>query len=173
MQLILTQTDIETALINYVNDLVNIKEGMVITVDLKATRGADGATAIIDISPVKAATAKAEPVKATAAKPAAQTRTVEVAKTEIVKDTKPVVEAQAEQAAEAGAETQASETQAVQVNNTDDEPEAGATVGGTEAGEAQVEEPAAGGGEPVVEEEAAAPVKPQSLFAGLRKPKND
>ena len=58
MQLILVQSDIELALKEHINGLLTIREGMEITIDLKATRGTDGATAIIDISPVKAEPSK-------------------------------------------------------------------------------------------------------------------
>jgi len=164
MQLILTQSDIETALINYVNELVNIKDGMSISVDLKATRGADGATAIIDISPAKAvtATAKAEPVKPTVLtnKPTVQAKPEVKAdpKVEPKVDPKPEVVDEpetgsaAEVAADANADAQAIEGQATVVDN--DELEAKA--------------------DPVVETPAAdAAAKPKSLFEGLRKPKND
>lgn len=53
MQVILVQAEIEQALRNYVNEMISVKEGMEITVDLKATRGADGATAVVDIVPAK------------------------------------------------------------------------------------------------------------------------
>lgn len=82
MQLILTQRDIEQALTNYVNDLVNIKEGNEITVELKATRGADGATALIDINPAGSAPAVVEKTSAPA-----QARTVTAKAAEVVKDT--------------------------------------------------------------------------------------
>lgn len=36
--------------------MISVKEGMEITVDLKATRGADGATAVVDIVPAAAKT---------------------------------------------------------------------------------------------------------------------
>lgn len=94
MQLILTQNDIEQALKNYVNDLINIKEGMVITVDLKATRGADGATAIIDISPAAAEVTEAVVAKVvskpkavvTEAKPKAAAAVVVKVEPEVLKD---------------------------------------------------------------------------------------
>lgn len=51
MQVILTQPEIEAALTGYVNDLMSVREGMEIKVTFKATRGDDGATAIVDIVP--------------------------------------------------------------------------------------------------------------------------
>ena len=50
MQLILPQSDLEQAIKDYVNDLVNIKEGTIIEIDLKAGRGLDGFTATVDIN---------------------------------------------------------------------------------------------------------------------------
>jgi hypothetical protein len=52
MQLILPQSDLEQAIKNYVNDLVNIKEGTTIEIDLKAGRGLDGFTATVDINKI-------------------------------------------------------------------------------------------------------------------------
>ena len=177
MQLILTQSDIETALINYVNELVNIKDGMSITVDLKATRGADGATAIIDISPAKAATAKAEPVVkpqvVTNSKPAQTKPEVKAEpKPEVKAYPKPEVvddnagAAAANTAADANADAQAQDTQSNVVDN--DNAEGGdGQAGVAEGGEAQA-------ADPVVETPAAdGAAKPKSLFEGLRKPKND
>ena len=49
MQLVLPQSELEQAIKNYVNDLMNIKEGAELHIDLKAGRGVDGFTATIDI----------------------------------------------------------------------------------------------------------------------------
>ena len=54
MQITLVQSEIEQALKNYINEQVNVKEGMEIVIDFKATRGAEGNTAIIDIRPFDA-----------------------------------------------------------------------------------------------------------------------
>lgn len=78
MQITLIQSEIEQALKNYINDIMSVKDGMEIEIQLKATRGEEGTTAIIDIVPQKPKAArggrtsgeipaKAEPVKATAA----------------------------------------------------------------------------------------------------------
>lgn len=69
MQVTLVQSEIESALTDYVNNIMSVKEGMGISVTFKATRGEEGATAIIDILPVdeKKAVA-AEPVKRETAK---------------------------------------------------------------------------------------------------------
>lgn len=55
MLLILPQSELEQAIKNYVNDLMNIKEGTELAIDLKAGRGLDGFTATVDI--IKAGTA--------------------------------------------------------------------------------------------------------------------
>ena len=49
MLLILPQSELEQAIKNYVNDLMNIKEGTELAIDLKAGRGLDGFTATVDI----------------------------------------------------------------------------------------------------------------------------
>lgn len=69
LQITLNQVEIETALKAYINDQINIKDGMEITIDLKAGRGPEGFSATIDIS----APAKKAPVTVTeAVKPAKQ-----------------------------------------------------------------------------------------------------
>lgn len=55
MQLILPQSELEQAIKNYVNDLMNVKEGTELSIDLKAGRGLDGFTATVDI--IKSGTA--------------------------------------------------------------------------------------------------------------------
>lgn len=55
MQLILPQSELEQAIKNYVNDLMNVKDGTELSIDLKAGRGLDGFTATVDI--IKAGTA--------------------------------------------------------------------------------------------------------------------
>ena len=78
MQITLIQSEIEQALKNYINDIMSVKDGMEIEIQLKATRGEEGTTAIIDIVPQKPKAArggrtsgevpaKAEPVKAATA----------------------------------------------------------------------------------------------------------
>ena len=55
MQLILPQSELEQAIKNYVNDLMNVKDGTELSIDLKAGRGLDGFTATVDI--IKSGTA--------------------------------------------------------------------------------------------------------------------
>lgn len=51
MQITINQTEIEAAIKAHILSQINIKEGHDISIQLKATRGDDGTTAIIDISP--------------------------------------------------------------------------------------------------------------------------
>lgn len=55
MQITIVQVEIEQAIRNYVLEQLSVKEGMQIDIVLKATRGDEGTTAIIDIVPAKAA----------------------------------------------------------------------------------------------------------------------
>lgn len=70
MQIQLNQVEIELALRNYVNGILQIQEGMDINITLKATRGDDGQTALIDIVP--------KPEEKVVAPPPAQTSGVAI-----------------------------------------------------------------------------------------------
>lgn len=142
MQITLIQSEIEQALKNYINDIMSVKDGMEIEIQLKATRGEEGTTAIIDIVPQKPKAArggrtsgevpaKAEPVKAAAA---------------------PVKAEPAQAVAESVAEAEADDAE--QVAEQAQEPEA--------------QEPAPVEAEQAPAEEAPR----KSLFAGLSKPQN-
>lgn len=65
MQITIVQSEIETAIRNYVMEQVNVKEGKRIDIDLKATRGDSGYTAEITIANQDAP----EPKKTSASKP--------------------------------------------------------------------------------------------------------
>lgn len=145
MQITLIQSEIEQALKNYINDIMSVKDGMEIEIQLKATRGEEGTTAIIDIVPQKPKAvrgsrtsgeipAKAEPVKA-ATSPAK----AEPAQAAAEADPEPVVESVAE--AEADDAEQVAE---------------------------QAQEPVQAEAEQAPAEEAPR----KSLFAGLSKPQN-
>lgn len=143
MQITLNQVEIEEAITNYVNDLVSVNEGMTITVTIKATRGEEGTTALIDIIPEVAEPEEvepevAEPVKA-AARPArkpAVKQAAAPAKEESVAETQPEPEPEPVTEEEAAPD-------AAEVPVADDE---------------QAEVPAV--------------AAPKSLFANLRKPNN-
>jgi len=49
MQLILPQSELEQAIKNYVNELINVKDGAELCIELRAGRGVDGFTATVDI----------------------------------------------------------------------------------------------------------------------------
>ena len=49
IQVTITQTEIETAILEYMNKRISISADSEVSVDIKSTRGADGFTAIIDI----------------------------------------------------------------------------------------------------------------------------
>lgn len=51
MQIIIVQSEIESAIRDFVKSQINISEGMEITISLKAGRGDDGYSATIDITP--------------------------------------------------------------------------------------------------------------------------
>lgn len=84
MQIIIVQAEIEEAIRNHIQNLISIKDGMKIEIDLRATRGDAGFVANIDILPEggKRATAPATraaapvPTPAPAAKPAPVAATV-------------------------------------------------------------------------------------------------
>lgn len=61
MQITLVQAEIEQALTEYIHRQINVREGMHIEIDLAATRGQQGFTAMIDIVP-DVATPAATPV---------------------------------------------------------------------------------------------------------------
>lgn len=155
MQVTLNQQEIETALKTYINDQITIKDGMEITIDLKAGRGPEGFSANIDIAPPKT------PVKgqAAAAKPAAAATPKPVAKQE------PKPETQTNTTVVAGSATNAGDAQPEvqpEVNEQEQQAEQQAEA------EAQTEQQFK-----TQEEEVQAEAKPRaSLFGGLKKPTN-
>ena len=63
MQITITQTEIELAITDYIKSQINVRDGMEIKIDIKATRGDQGMTAMIDIVPAN--TAVVQPAAAT------------------------------------------------------------------------------------------------------------
>ena len=70
MKILLIQSEIEQAIRDYMNQQINVKEGMTLDIDLRSTRGSEGFTADIDIRmagdikvAVKAAAAEPDAVK--------------------------------------------------------------------------------------------------------------
>ena len=150
MQITLIQSEIEQALKNYINDIMSVKDGMEIEIQLKATRGEEGTTAIIDIVPLKTKPARAARVSG---ETSGKSDTVRAAAAPAKVDPAPAqVAVEAEPVAESVAEAEADDAE--QVAEQAQEPEA--------------QEPA-----PVEAEQAPAEEAPRkSLFAGLSKPQN-
>jgi hypothetical protein len=158
MQITLTQAEIEDAIRLYVNTEVQVREGKRIDIDLKATRGDLGYTAVIDIvnedapaaneqpsvvpaspAPAAAATAAA-PVRTTSTRRTTTAATPAATKAEPAPQPEPEVAQAAEPAQEAAQEP---------------------------AGEAE----AVSGSADTAPAAEAAPARP-SLFGGLSKPVN-
>lgn len=113
MKIILVQAEIEAAITAYVLGQISVAEGHQITIDFKNTRGADGATAEIDISKPVPLTEQGAATQAAIVnhfrKPAAD------AQTTIAATAEPVEEVSADQGGEAPAtEENPSEAPAVQ-----------------------------------------------------------
>ena len=49
MQITINQTEIEKAILDFMHKRINIKEGTQVDIEMKATRGAEGFSAVIDI----------------------------------------------------------------------------------------------------------------------------
>jgi hypothetical protein len=147
MQIIIVQSEIETAIRNLILSQLSVKEGMRIDIELSATRGADGFKATIDIVPDNS------PAKALSQEPEAQPTTMKtvasVASASITRQP-PVDNAHVAEGAEKFPESTA-----------------GAAA---EAGPATSASAEPSSTEPVTGEAPAAPSR--SLFAGLKKPVN-
>lgn len=171
MQITITQAEIETAIRNYTLALIAVREDMRIDIELRATRGAEGYTAVIDINPAGGPdggeaipeTPKAEPeAKAeVATEPKTETLAVEVeaeapkrkpkAVGSIFKKAAPAPVEQVEEASVEAPATEDNQPQSAPANE-DDVP--------FEADSAP-------------EVKAAEPVeKPRSIFSKLQKPVN-
>lgn len=153
MQIILVQTEVVQALRDYVASRLTLAEGTEITVDLSATRGANGVTATIDLvepgqkaapQQVLAPATKATPA---VAKPETATKAPEAQQATQVAQQAEQAQEQATGTAEMASDTASTET---------------ATATGDQA-KADEAKPAEG-------ETAAAPTK--SLFGNLPRPKN-
>ena len=174
MQIQLVQNEIEQALRRYVADLINIKEGTQINIDLSAGRGADGFKATIDLvlataganvlppastnpAAVQEEKVKTEPKEE---KKAAKADVQKAAQTQASAESKP--EAQTQTGAATGSATVAGEETATETAQTATA-DATADVAQTEAAATEAQ---SGEGE-----QAAQPRK--SLFGGLTKPVNE
>lgn len=175
MQITINQTEIEEAIRNHILGQITVRDDMRIDIDLKATRGDEGYTAIIDIVPSTAerrptsedqgSTRSEAPAKAEAKSAPAKTIVPKKSstifgggassKTQPVKAEEPVVQPQVE--AQAEAEVVIAEPDAEVAASP--EPDT-AVEAETEAAPEAAQEPA-----------GEAPARP-SLFAGLKKPEN-
>ena len=120
MQITLIQSEIEQALKNYINDIMSVKDGMEIEIQLKATRGEEGTTAIIDIVPQKP---KATRGSRTSGEIPAKPEPVKAAATSAKAEPEPVVESVAEAEADDAEQVGEQVIEPVQV-----EPESAATA---------------------------------------------
>lgn len=158
MQIIIVQSEIETAIRNHILDQIHVKDGMQIDIVLRATRGDEGTTAVIDIVPMKN-------TDASAAKQTSQ----------------PVALVKKESKAELVAPAASTASMVVKGDQTQKEvsQESGESTGGAVVGEAgTVQNASLGeaqvGGQPAQVEQIGGEVKApaRSLFAGMKKPVN-
>ena len=178
MQITIVQAEIEQAITDFIHRQINVRDGMLIQIELKATRGDHGFQAVIDIVDPNSTTVasapkqeKAEPEQApvpepaptvdvTPATPATPAVAAPVSRTRVVRAAKAVPEEKPAEPVAAPAKAEAPEVQS--------EPE-DVVVEPVEALPEAVPEEA-------VQEVAAAteaPIKPrQSLFSNLPRPSN-
>lgn len=160
MQIILTENEIKQAIEQFVFKSMNINDDKAIDIDIKATRGADGTTAVIDILDREGETP--EPMKQETKDTPAPTKRKPGPKPKAEK-----VEETPEPEPEEPAETQ---------TQPDFEEDSEETTAPETTKEETVEEDDGTVVDPVEEEaEKEAPAEPatkKSLFAGLSKPKN-
>lgn len=166
MKITIDQAEIETAIKAHIASQVSVKEGMTISVDLRATRGETGMQANITIAPEGEVVTKAIGPVAARQTPAPTVAIVRRAPLTAVPTTQPAKAPEpVAQAVEVEAVEVTEEMQAALVH--DEEAGEGAdakAMAEAEAAEAEEEQPVAAA--PV----AAGPTK--SLFGGLRKPVN-
>lgn len=163
MQMILIQTEIEEAIRDYINNQVNVREGMRIDIDLSATRGPEGFKATIDI--VREDAPEAEPTTGLASAPTpSPTPAPAPAPAQVAKIRKAAPPKEA---------TQPSVSKPVEINEnaTPDDVVADAQE---EAAEEPAEGPALGGNpeDEAPAEDTPAPKPTRSLFGNLTKPVN-
>lgn len=169
MQITIVQTEIETAIRNYILSQITVREDQRIDIDLRATRGAEGFQAVIDIRPDRdpegtktTQTTESKPAPRKEASPAAKSgpsasvtpsvfRKAEVTTTKVIKAKEE--ETPANDTAE---DVEAKEDTVVPFEPTK-------KVEAQEAQEAQTAK---------ADEEAKTEEAPRSIFAGLRKPVN-
>lgn len=192
MQITLVQVEIEEAIRQYVNTQINVREGMRIDIDLKATRGAEGYQAFIDIVEI---TAPASIKRGLVDGPMQSEQSIETSLNEAAAASQMLAEA-----AQPKADAAPGATEQVNVRRTrgPNKPKADPTIGTTQApvagadpfqsdeGDGSVDEVNpdkisssagidAAAEEEVAEEQVEAEIpaeKPRSLFGGLTRPNN-
>lgn len=160
MQIILAENEIKQAIEEFVFKSMNVNEDKAIDIDIKATRGADGTTAVIDIVDLKGDTP--EPVKDVKTpdkkKPGPKPKAVDKpqASTIACDDQEAPDPEPAETEAQPDFEEESEETTAPKETESEAEEDDGSVV------------------DPVEDksEAEAEPAPKKSLFAGLGKPKN-
>lgn len=172
MQITIVQAEIEQAITDFIHRQINVRDGMLIQIDLKATRGDHGFQAVIDIVDPNSATVasapkqeKAEPEQApipepaptVVVTPATPAVAAPVTRTRVVRAAKAVPEEKPAEPVATPAKEEAPEVQ-------------------SEPGDVAVEPLEAlpeATPEEAVQEATEAPTKPrQSLFSNLPRPSN-
>ena len=154
MRITIVESEIKEAIVGFVASQLTIKEGQEITVDFKATRGEDGATAEISIT---------TPVAKTPSKTLRKVTPALTAKPEAPEETKVDEPETTQEVAESVSEPVTVDTAQEPENAPVDQAELAEQA----SAEAQVEDLSA---EP---EEAKSVPQTGSLFAKLQRPKND
>lgn len=152
MQIILDQNEIETAIRALVNEQVSVKDGHEITIDLKAGRGENGFSALIEIAPATVKTTKPLGIEEkTARAPRGQTNEVKTEK----------AEPQAAKEEKTPETAQEADSDAPSAASTED---SASDAAGQEGGNATEEQ--------ATEDETPPKGPGPSLFANLSKPRN-
>lgn len=154
MRITIVESEIKEAIVAFVASQLTIKEGQEITVDFKATRGEDGATAEISIT---------TPTVKSPAKTNRKAVPTLTAKAESAEEAKADIPEQPEEVTESVNEPQTVDSATETKNASVEEAQPTDNV----SAEAQAEDPSS---EP---EEATSVPQTGSLFAKLQRPKND
>lgn len=173
MQITLVQTELETALREYIGRQLTVSEGMEMFIELRAGRGTDGFTATIDIKPKKGSTQsspipEASSASSSSTKAMASTNGAHVRSAPIDGE---AVEEHREPEAPAAQDPAPFDTDEQPVQAQDPAPALVQAV--AEPDPAPVQQPVE---QPVQQDAASAPVNPEtgkrSLFRGVKKPVN-
>lgn len=163
MKIELVQTEIEQALRNHINGLINIKEGTQINIDLSAGRGADGFKASIDIVAVSTGSTVGQCAQEA---PVVVDEPVKAEPTPVAEPVKPVKKAAAAKKTEPKTVVQEPAEQKVETTQTED----GAATGAAQNAGEDTDDTAEA--TPAAEASEAKPAR-KSLFGGLTKPVNE